>query len=76
MYQHHSYEFNKFQQYALIFFFHVQYLSELHCSQKWFKGINSYLFIKNYINYIHICIFNICKCLYTERNEDNTYLLV
>lgn len=41
----------------LYFFTMYNYLNELHCSQKYYIGINSNLFIKNYINYIHICTF-------------------
>lgn len=68
----------RFQQFAVIFF-HVQYLSELHCSQKYYKGINSNLFIKNYINYTPICTFNVCKScnVYIKREiAGDTYLFV
>lgn len=41
----------------LYFFTMYNYLNELHCSQKYYIAINSNLFIKNYINYIHICTF-------------------
>lgn len=78
MYQQHSYEFERFQQYALIFF-HVQYLSELHCSEKYCRGINCNLFIKNSINYIHVCTFNIFKSYdaYSKRGMQMiTYLFM
>lgn len=47
--------------------------------KKYYKGINSNLFIKNDINYMPICTFNVCKSYndYIKREiAGDTYLFV